>query len=112
MYSRNCGIRGAADAAARQLLLLVLRGDGDVPGGHHWRLRGRQHGQVVVLGVQIGARSLHLDATLEAAVVAAVGGVLDLQVVDAVAGPEINSARAENGRKGRVSRMFKCPRRW
>lgn len=49
--------------------------------------------------MQISAGSLHLDATLEASIVAAVGGVLDLQVVDAVAGPEIYSARAEWRRK-------------
>lgn len=96
MCLRDCGIGGATDAAARQLLLLVLGGDGDVAGCDHGRLRGRQHCQIVVLRVQVSARSLHLDATLEASVVPAVRRVLDLQVVDAVAWPEINS-KGERG---------------
>lgn len=86
-------IRRSTDAAASQLLLFVLGGNGDVAGSDHWRLWGRQNGQVVVLRMQIGSRPLHLDATLEAPVVAAVGGVLDLQVVDTVPGPEVNSRR-------------------
>lgn len=57
--------------------------------------------------MQISAGSLHLDATLEAPIVATVGGVLDLQVVDAVAGPEINSAE-ENGNEGKGKNSTRC----
>lgn len=94
---RNGRIRRAADAAARQLLQLVLGGRRDGAGCDHRRLRRRQHGDVVVLLVDVGAGADRLDAALEAAVVARVRRVQDVQIVDAAIGSEVEPACAQRG---------------
>jgi hypothetical protein len=69
---RDCGVGRATDAAARQLLLLLLGRHNDVAGRDEGRLRRCEDCQVVVLLMDVVARSLRLDAALEAAIVAVV----------------------------------------
>lgn len=97
-YLRDGRIRRTADAAARQLLLLVLGGGRYGARGDHRRLRRRQYGDVVVLLMHIRTGADRFDAALESTVVAAVRCIQDVQIVDTAVGSEVESgAERRNG---------------
>lgn len=61
-------------------------------------MRWREHREIVELLMNVCARSLGLDAALEASIVTVIGHILDLQIVNATLRLKVESGRKEGNK--------------